>query len=294
MSEYCNHTLYQFFRAKALKLEAKLRHREEELSTDESLIYAKDKEIQDLKNILKGKEQLGAKKEQFRLDLALTRSELEEARKGSSSNSLITLRGNLLEATEHASSLAEKVEQLEGDLSQARSSHDPEVTNYIHQIVQESDDARAEAHALSNTLIASRADVAHMVESERNLEMNMYRLNKGIEKMNDKVNHLRHKDSMKQVELDESRYTLSNLQLDYKKISDEFDFLAEGRNAVVYDLETSSARVRELEGQLVAANAKIEKAQSSLVQQESQTSYYKGLAGSRDEAAKEAAKKVPS
>ncbi|XP_026459115.1 uncharacterized protein LOC113359746 [Papaver somniferum] len=380
-SEHCNHTMYQFFRVKALKLEAKFRHREEELSTAESLISAKDKEIQDLKDRLKGKEQLGAMEEQLgameeqlRTDLSLVHSELEGARKVSSlvkgscslryltfvfslvflvfclsptlspagdaedlmwlrkervrlashikglvekikseatrwnaraeeHNKLlaelrarkaqfIDMHNSLREATEHASSLEARVEQLEREIHQARSSHGPEVTNYIQHLVRERDDARAEAHALSNALTASRADVARMVESKRNLEMNMYRLNKGIEKMNDEVNHLRHQDSMKQVELDESQYALSNLQLDYKKISDEFDFLAEGRDAVVYDLEADSSRVGELEGQLLARNAKLKEAQSSLVQQESQTSYYKGLAGSRDEAATDAAKEV--
>ncbi|XP_026446955.1 uncharacterized protein LOC113347498 [Papaver somniferum] len=48
-SEYCNRTLYQFFRAKALKLEAKLRQRDDQLNSAEEIILAKDKEILELK-----------------------------------------------------------------------------------------------------------------------------------------------------------------------------------------------------------------------------------------------------
>lgn len=73
---------------------------------------------------------------------------------------------------------------------------------HIQWLVRERDDARAEAHALSNALTASRADVARLVGSEKDLEVNMYRITKGIEEMNNEVNHLRHLDSMKQSSRD--------------------------------------------------------------------------------------------
>lgn len=59
-SEHCNPTLYRFFKEKALNLEAKLRHREENLNAAEALVAARDKEIIELKNRLKGNEKIGA------------------------------------------------------------------------------------------------------------------------------------------------------------------------------------------------------------------------------------------
>ncbi|XP_026383508.1 pleckstrin homology domain-containing family D member 1-like [Papaver somniferum] len=259
--------------AKSLNLEAKIRHREEELSAAEAVISARDKEILELKNQLKGKKQLGAEEEKLRVELAMTRSELEKVRNDASSSkvrglpkprfrelvtkikgeaekwdaradehnelvarhrerreqmvdmqnkynsdrrlfngALLWTRENLRETHEKISRLEAKVAGLEEELHQARSSYDPEVRDYIQQLVRERDDARAEAFALRNALTASRADVARLVESERSLEMNMYRISKGIEEIK--------------------------------------------------------------------------------IQQESQTTYYKGLSGSRDAAAMEAAKEV--
>ncbi|XP_026410569.1 intracellular protein transport protein uso1-like [Papaver somniferum] len=365
ISDHCNHTLYQFFKAKALKLEANLRHREGELTAAEALIAAKDEEILDLKNRLKGKERIGAEEEKLRLEIALARSELETARNDASSSKAIDIREltwlrnektrqasrirelmekikdeadkwnaradehnelmaqyrqrreqmvdiqnrynydrlqfdgaflwtreNLREAREGIYRLETRMASLEEELRQYRSSHDPEVRDYIQQLVRERDDARAEAHALSNALAASRSDVARLVDSEKDLEINMYKRTKGIEEMSNKFNHLRHLDSMKQIELDECQFALTNLRLDYKKISDEYDFLDEAWVAVVNEYEIASARVEDLEGQLNLANENLEKAQSSLAYQECQAQYFEGLAGSRDTAAKEAAKEV--
>lgn len=83
-SEHCNHMLYQFFKAKSLKLEAKLRLREEELTAAETVIADRDREICELKSLLKAKEQQGKEEEKLRNDLAMVRSELEEAKKNSS------------------------------------------------------------------------------------------------------------------------------------------------------------------------------------------------------------------
>ncbi|XP_026428424.1 uncharacterized protein LOC113324322 [Papaver somniferum] len=344
--------ILEFFKGKALKLEVKLRHREGELTAAEALIAAKDEEILELKNRLKGKERLGAEEEKLLNELALVRSDLEKARNDTSSSkglfsylffssslpfvflmcclslpslslsidireltwlqnektlqasrirelvekikdeadklnaredehnelmaqyrqrreqmvdmqnrynsdrrqfdgALLWTRENLREAREGIYRLETKVASLEEELRQARSSHDPEARDYIQWLVRERDDARAEAHALSNALSASRADVARLVESEKDLEINMDGLTKGIEEMSNEVNHLRHLYSMKQVELDEY-----------------------------------------LEGQLNLANERLEKAQSSLAYQEGQAKYFEGLAGSRDAAAKESAKKV--
>lgn len=77
-SEHCNHVLYQFFKAKFLKLEAKLRHREEELSAAEA-------EINELRGRLKEKEELGKGEEGLRSELAIVRNELEQTRRSVSS-----------------------------------------------------------------------------------------------------------------------------------------------------------------------------------------------------------------
>ncbi|XP_026458597.1 myosin-3-like [Papaver somniferum] len=333
-TEHCNNTLYQLFKAKALKLEAKFCHREKELNAAEVLIAARDKEILELKNRLKGKEQLGAEEEKLRVELASVRSELEKAQKDASSSkaadtieliwlrnertqqttrikelvekikreadkwnaradehntivsewrerltqmvdiqnsyntdhrqfndTLLWTRENLRVARENATSLKAKVTHLEEELRQALLSHDPEVKDYIQRLVRERDDVRAEAHSLSNALTTSRVDVARLFGSEKDLEVNMYRLTKGIKEMNNEVNHLRHLDSMNQVELDECQFALKNLRFDYKKFSDEYDFLDDARDAVVNEYEISSARVE-------------------------------GLAKPRDEAAKEASKEV--
>ncbi|XP_026430924.1 myosin heavy chain, embryonic smooth muscle isoform-like [Papaver somniferum] len=342
-SEHCNHTMYQFFKEKSLKLEAKLCHREEEVSSAEAVISAKDKEILELNNRLKGKEKLGAKKEKLCVELALVRSELEKAGNNVSSSkvgdvreltwlrsertrqvsriqelvmkikgeaekwnaradehnelaarhrerrehmvdmqnkynsdrclfngALLWTRENLREAHENISRLEAKVAGLEEELHQARSSHDPKVQDYIQRLVRERDDAIAEDFALSNSLTASRAHVARLVDYEKDLEVNMYKLSEGIENINNKVDLIRHLDSMKQ----------------------EYVFIDEARDAVINEYEIASTRVEELEGKLLAANEKPEKAQSSLMQQEIQTTYYKGFAGSQDEAAKEAGKEV--
>ena len=72
-SEHCNHVLYQFFKAKSLKLEAKLRHREKELS-------AAEVEIEELKKSLKEKERLGEAEADLRSELIAVRAELEQTR----------------------------------------------------------------------------------------------------------------------------------------------------------------------------------------------------------------------
>ncbi|XP_026460477.1 uncharacterized protein LOC113361447 [Papaver somniferum] len=61
-SDHCNHVLYQFFKAKSLKLEAKLRHREKELS-------AAEVEIEELKRSLEEKERLGEAEAGLRSEL---------------------------------------------------------------------------------------------------------------------------------------------------------------------------------------------------------------------------------
>ncbi|XP_026453939.1 nucleoprotein TPR-like [Papaver somniferum] len=363
-SEHYNHTLYQFFKAEALKLEAKLRHREENLNSAEELLAAKDKEILELKEKLKGKQQLGATEAELHQEVDSLEAELEKYRTEASSvgasskgdaRELTWLRGertrqasrikelvaniikeadkwngrvaqhnkllaehkrqddllfemrNILsavrsqfkgtlewtrESLHDARDEASRLEDLELGLFQACSSHDPDVRDHMQQLIRERDDARAEAHALSKALTDSRADVARLVESEKDLEVNMYRLTKGIEEMTTEVNRLHHLDSMKQVELDECQFTLKNIQMDYNKISDEYDFLDEARDTVVNEFEIASANVEELEGQLSLANEKLKETQSSLVHQQGQAKYYEGLAGSRDEAAKEAAKEV--
>ncbi|XP_026398298.1 uncharacterized protein LOC113294091 [Papaver somniferum] len=196
------------------------------------------------------------------------------------------------EAREDISHLETKVTSLEEELCQDRSSHDPEVRDYIQRLVQERDDARAEAHALSNASSASRADVARLMEPEKDLEVNMYRLTKGIEGMTNEVNRLQHLDSMKSVELDKCQYALENLRLDYKKLSGEYDFLDEAWYAVVNEYEIASANVEELEGQFGLANAKLEETQSDLVKQQGETKYFEALAGSRDEAVKASTKEI--
>ncbi|XP_026451056.1 golgin subfamily A member 6-like protein 6 [Papaver somniferum] len=344
-SEHCNNTLYQFFKAKALNLEVKLRHREEELNAAEVRIADRDKDILELKNRLKGKDHLGAEKEKLRVDIALVLSELDKARKDASSSKVVDIRElawlrdertrqasrikelvekikkeankwnaradehnkfmahyrqqrqlavdmqnrynadrqqfnetlertpkGLYEARESISRLETKVVNLEEELRQDRSSLDPEVQDYIQRFFRERDEARAETYALNNALVASRADIACLVDSEKSLEINMYSLNKGIEDMNNEVNHLRHLDSMKQVELDECQFSLTNVQLDYKKISYEYDFLDDARDAVVNEYEIASSNVEELEGHLSLANERLEKAQSDLVHQQGQTS----------------------
>ncbi|XP_026429001.1 golgin subfamily A member 6-like protein 6 [Papaver somniferum] len=91
-TEHFNNTLYQFFKAKAVNLEAKLRHREEELNAAELIIAARDKEILELKNRLKWKDQLGAEKENLCIEIALVRNELEKARKDASSSKVVDIR----------------------------------------------------------------------------------------------------------------------------------------------------------------------------------------------------------
>ena len=65
--------LYQFYRAKYLKLEAKLRHREKELS-------AAEVEIEELKKSLKEKEKLGEAEADLRSELIAVCAELEQTR----------------------------------------------------------------------------------------------------------------------------------------------------------------------------------------------------------------------
>lgn len=48
-NEHCNHALYQFFRSKALKLEAKLRQRDDKLNSAQEALVTKNKEILELK-----------------------------------------------------------------------------------------------------------------------------------------------------------------------------------------------------------------------------------------------------
>ncbi|XP_026446830.1 uncharacterized protein LOC113347402 isoform X1 [Papaver somniferum] len=85
-SEYCDNTFYQFFKAKALKLESKLRQRDDELESAEESIGAKDKEIQELKENLKEKEQAGPAEEQIHQEVASLRGDLEKARAETSSS----------------------------------------------------------------------------------------------------------------------------------------------------------------------------------------------------------------
>lgn len=84
-SEHCNHTLYQFFRAKALKLEAKLRQRDDELHSSQLTIGEKDKEILQLKEQVKEKQQSNQAEEGLRQEAATLRRELEKARADASS-----------------------------------------------------------------------------------------------------------------------------------------------------------------------------------------------------------------
>ncbi|XP_026399782.1 early endosome antigen 1-like [Papaver somniferum] len=353
-SEYCNHTLYKFFKAKALKLEAKFHQRDDELESAQESIGAKDKEIQELKEKMNEKAQAGTAEEKLRQEVASLRGDFEKPCAEASSSRgernrqasrikelvakiikeadkwndrvaqhnkmladvrkqrdyMISLhnslsgahtqykgvmewtRQSLHEARKEISRLQAKVTDLGVKLRQARSSHGPDVREYTQRLVRERYDVRAEAHALSKALPAYRVDVARLVDSEKNLEVNMYWLTKGIEKMSNEVNRLHHLDSMKQVELDECQFALKNLQLDYKKISDEYDFLDEARDAVVNEFEIASANVEELERQLGLKNEKLDKAQSELVNQQGRTKYYEGLAGSRDVVAKESTKEV--
>lgn len=78
--EYCNHTLYQFFIAKALKLEEKLCQRDDELHSAQESLGSKDKEIQELKEQLKRKQQDGAVEGGLRQDMSSLRGDLEKAR----------------------------------------------------------------------------------------------------------------------------------------------------------------------------------------------------------------------
>lgn len=205
---------------------------------------------------------------------------------------LLWTRDNLRDAQEHASDLEARVRFLEGELQQARSFLSPGVRNSMLRLFEERDNARAEVGALSKALAASRADVARQVESERDLEMNVYRLHKRMGEVNDEVNHLRHLDSMKRVDLDASQFALTNLHADYKKLSAEYDFLDEALDAIVNEYEEASANVEALEGQLHAANNELKKTQSALVQQEGQTNHFKGLSASREEAAEIASKEA--
>lgn len=101
------------------------------------------------------------------------------------------------------------------------------VLELCKRLIREWDDSKADARSLSNFLAASRADVARLVESVRDLEINMYRLQKGIEGITSEVNHLRHLDSMKQIELDQCKLDLENRNLDYKKLFSKYDFFDE-------------------------------------------------------------------
>ena len=83
-SEYCNNRLYRYFKAKSLKLEGKLRHREAQLSAKESADSSKDKEIAELKDLLRRKQQQGSVEEQLRSDLAIATSRIEQLEKGGS------------------------------------------------------------------------------------------------------------------------------------------------------------------------------------------------------------------
>ena len=156
---------------------------------------------------------------------------------------LLWTRDNLREARERTSLLESRIQLLEEELQTARSIPLSGVQDNMLCLARERDDARAEVYALSNALSASRADVARHAESERNLEVCMYRLSKGVSEINKEVDHLRHMDSMKQVELDAYKFTLTNLQLDYKKLSAEYDHLDEARDAVVNEYEEASACV---------------------------------------------------
>lgn len=54
---------------------------------------------------------------------------------------------------------------------------------YIQRLARERDNAKEEVHAISKALAASRADVARLVEPERDLETSMYCITEGIEHM---------------------------------------------------------------------------------------------------------------
>lgn len=105
-SEHCNHVLYQFFKAKSLKLESKLRHREKELS-------AAEVEIEELKKSLKEKEKLGEAEADLRSELVAVRAELEQTR--SQVSTFTELEGRLRVTNEKLekaqSSLAQQEEQ---------------------------------------------------------------------------------------------------------------------------------------------------------------------------------------
>ncbi|XP_026410812.1 golgin subfamily A member 6-like protein 22 [Papaver somniferum] len=289
---------------------------EEELNSAEAVVAAKDKEMLELKNRLKGKEQLGASEEKLRLELALVRSKLEKAHSESSSSKagdvkeLSWLRS---ERTRQASRIRELVEKIkdEADKWNGRADEHNELAAQYRerreQMVDMQNSWNANRRQFNGALLWTRENLREEREDISRLETKVANLEEELRQDRSSLypdirgyiqRLVRERDDAREEAcafsnaLSTSRADVVRLIKSEKDLEDEYYFLDEARDAVVNEYEIDSSSVEELGGHLSLANEKLKEAQSSLVHQQDQTKYYEGLARSRDDAAKEAAKEV--